>query len=130
VDPAFASRSKLVAPTLGTGATTLCLLEPEDHPRVAPLFAPSFPNLAFVHAVLEGRIPGQVFASWEDGRARACLIATGSPFCFLAGELPPRLLDEALAFLAARPPITLVCAATPEVESRASARRSTSRRPM
>ncbi|MFL5357429.1 GNAT family N-acetyltransferase [Archangium sp.] len=121
MDTAVASRPKLAAPTLGTGATALCPLEAEDAPRVAPLFAPSFPNLAFVHAVLEGHIPGQAFASWEGGRARACLIATGAPFCFLAGELSPRFLEEALAFLASRPPITLVCSAPQEVEARASA---------
>jgi hypothetical protein len=105
---------------MGAGSTALCLLEAEDHPRVATLFAPSFPNLAFVHAVLEGKIPGQVFAQWEGGRARSCLIATGSPFCFIAGEMPPRLLEEALVFLKARPPITLVCAAALEVEAQAS----------
>jgi len=120
VDTAFTSRSQLVAPALGTGAAALRLLEAEDHPRVAPLFAPSFPNLAFVHAVLEGRIPGQVFAGWEGRRARACLIATGSPFCFIAGEMPPLLLEEALGFLASRPPITLVCSAALEDEARAS----------
>lgn len=80
-----------------------------EYHGVASLFGPGYPNLAFVHAVIERRIPGTIWA-WpgvaED--ASACLITTSASFCFVAGEITPRMLEAVFAELRPRAPVTLV----------------------
>ncbi|MDC0723712.1 GNAT family N-acetyltransferase [Nannocystis bainbridge] len=83
-------------------------LEAQDYPRVRPLFRASYPNLAFVHAVLERAIPGCVWAGSGEREFAVALVATEAPFCFAAGAVTPALLDEMRALLADRPPIKLV----------------------
>lgn len=122
MDTALPALFNPVAPALGAAPPELRQLEVGDFSRVSPLFAPPYPNLAFVRAVLEGTLPGRVFARWEGRRASACLIVTGSPFCFVAGAMPPRLFEDVLIMLATRPPITLVGPAGPELAALARAR--------
>lgn len=99
----------------------LSRLEAKEHGRVAALFPPSFPNLAFVQAVLEEKIPGQVWAAWEGERPVTTVISTGSPFCFVAGATPPRRFEAALALLPERPCLTIVGPVSPEAEAMAVA---------
>lgn len=79
-----------------------------EYPAMAPLFGPTYPNLAFVHGVLEGKLPGRAWAQRDGDRVTACLLATGSPFCFAAGSLTPAIIEEMLALLRPRPPVKLV----------------------
>lgn len=89
-------------------------IQPQDHLRLSALFDAAYPNLAFVRAVLAGELPGQAWAQWEGTRPRACLITTGSPFCFIAGPMSSSLFAQALALLANKPSVMLVCAAAPD----------------
>lgn len=79
-----------------------------EYPRARPLFPPSYPNLAFVDAVLERRIPGRVWAQPGEQGPAACLVATGFPLCFAAGAVTPEMFDEMRARLEDRPPVKLV----------------------
>ncbi|QXJ21232.1 GNAT family N-acetyltransferase [Actinomadura graeca] len=83
-------------------------VSPDRYATLAPLFGPSYPNLAFVHAALEGRIPARAWARHEGDEVSACLIATRSHFCFAAGDLTTDLMDGIYALLRDRPPVTLV----------------------
>jgi hypothetical protein len=96
-------------------------LEASDYARLSTLFEPSFPNLAFVSAVLERKIPGQAWAEWDGRSPRSCLVTTGSPFCFIGGAASRRLLEGALPLLAAKTSITLVCPAALELAGIAAA---------
>ncbi len=104
-----------------TIANRLILAGTRDSPRISALFAPSFPNLAFVHAVLQRKIPGRVWLEQTGDRLRSCLITTDSPFCFIGGEMTHESIDEALTLLRARPPITLVCPRELDIDARAAA---------
>lgn len=83
-------------------------LRADEYPQVLPLFSPAYPNLAFVHAVVAQTIPGRVFVHPRGQGIDACLVTTGAPFCFAAGDVTPALLDEMRALLAQRPPVKLV----------------------
>ena len=72
------------------------------------MFRPSYANLAFVHAVLERKIPGRVWAQSDDRGIAVGLVATEAPFCFAAGAVTPALLEQMRGLLAHRPPIKLV----------------------
>ncbi|WP_157430885.1 GNAT family N-acetyltransferase [Actinomadura macra] len=86
----------------------LTALSPDRYAALTSLFGPSYPNLAFVHAALEEKIPARVWAQYEDDGASACLIATQSPFCFVAGAITSALLKEICVLLQDRPPVTLI----------------------
>lgn len=77
----------------------LVKLETRDYARVEPLFGPSYPNLAFVRAVLHQKIPGRVWADPGRRAPVACLIATTSPFCFAAGSMSPDFFPTAYGLL-------------------------------
>ncbi|TDD76489.1 GNAT family N-acetyltransferase [Actinomadura rubrisoli] len=81
---------------------------PVRYAKLASLFGPSYPNLAFVHAALEGKIPAKAWAQQEGDDVSACLIATQSPFCFAAGAITTDLVDEIFALLRDRPPVRLI----------------------
>ncbi|MFI1569118.1 GNAT family N-acetyltransferase [Streptomyces sp. NPDC020490] len=84
-------------------------LAPPSYLGVGRFFGNSHPNLAFVRAVLEQRIPGSVFANFDrHGDPVTVLITTGSPFCFLSGYFSPTVMGEVDAILADRPFVRLV----------------------
>ncbi len=84
-------------------------LSPPAYLSIDRLFGKSHPNLAFVRAVLEQRIPGRVFADFGSaGDPATALVTTGSPFCFLSGPLSPALLGEVDGIIGDRSPVRLV----------------------
>ncbi|MFI0480949.1 GNAT family N-acetyltransferase [Actinomadura sp. 9N215] len=85
---------------------------------LASLFGPSYPNLAFVHAAVEGKIPAKAWAQHEGDGVSACLITTRSRFCFVAGTITSDLMDEIYALVRGRPPITLIHPAGSDVVPR------------
>ncbi|MFI5808236.1 GNAT family N-acetyltransferase [Streptomyces sp. NPDC051561] len=86
----------------------LAKLETSDYARAKQLFPASYPNLAFVHAVLDEGIPGQVWTQTDREEPEACLIATQAPFCFAAGALSKTFFTEAAALLAGHGGVQLV----------------------
>ncbi|MET9432568.1 GNAT family N-acetyltransferase [Streptomyces sp. NPDC006551] len=89
--------------------------KPSDYAATRRLFSASYPNLAFVHAVLDEAIPGRVWALFDRGEQAACLIATESPFCFAAGALSRSFFTEASGLLAGRGGVQLVLPPVPGV---------------
>jgi len=83
-------------------------LASEEFARVGRFFGPAYPNLAFVYGVIEGRLPGRVWARQEGQGFSACLIATEAPFCFAAGALDRETLDAMLELLKKRQVFTFV----------------------
>ncbi|MEW2579445.1 GNAT family N-acetyltransferase [Streptomyces syringium] len=90
-------------------------LAKEDYARVEPLFGPQYPNLAFVHGVLDEKLPGRVWVHEENGVPVACLIATLSPFCFAAGTLTRAFFDQARILLGGRGTVQIVHPAEPGI---------------
>ncbi|MEU7163922.1 GNAT family N-acetyltransferase [Streptomyces morookaense] len=95
-------------PAPATDRAQLVEVAAADLPRLASLFGPDYPNLAFVHAVVDGAIPGRAWAHFRGGTPVACLIATTAPFCFAAGELSPAFFAEARRLLAGHGEVQLV----------------------
>ncbi|MFF4161537.1 GNAT family N-acetyltransferase [Streptomyces sp. NPDC001678] len=79
-----------------------------DLPRLVSLFDTDYPNLAFVHAVIDGAIPGRAWAHFQNGAPVACLVATTAPFCLAAGAMSPAFFAEAKALLAGHGDVQLV----------------------
>ncbi|MFI1258703.1 GNAT family N-acetyltransferase [Streptomyces netropsis] len=95
-------------------------LTKEDYARVEPLFGPQYPNLAFVHGVLDEKLPGRVWAHEENGVVVACLIATRSPFCFAAGTLTRDFFDQARTLLEGHGPVQIVHPPEPGIGEQAA----------
>jgi GNAT superfamily N-acetyltransferase len=95
-------------PVPGTDRAQLVEVAAADLPRLVSLFAPDCPNLAFVHAVIDGAIPGRIWAHVRDGEPVACLIATTAPFCLAAGAMSPAFFTEARTLLAGHGDVQLV----------------------
>lgn len=81
---------------------------PAGYPAIGSLSGDSLPNRAFLCAVLEGSIPGRVWAHYRAGMPEFGPVATESPFCFVAGTPAVELLDQALYLLRGRSGVRLV----------------------
>lgn len=78
--------------------------------KVRHLFEANYPNLAFVYAVIEDKMPGEIWVNDADGdNPKACLIISHGPYCFMAGKLDKELFKEFANLLAAKPDMKLVC---------------------
>ncbi|MFI0405627.1 GNAT family N-acetyltransferase [Actinomadura sp. 3N508] len=104
--------------------TMLRTVKPSRYETIASLFGPSYPNLAFVHAAFEKKIPAKIWAQHEGDDASACLITTRSRFCFVAGAITSELMDEVCALVRGRPPITLIYPAGHDVGLRRGFRKA------
>ncbi|MEV4742489.1 GNAT family N-acetyltransferase [Streptomyces sp. NPDC049555] len=95
-------------PAPGTDRAQLVEVAAADLPRLVPLFDPDHPNLAFVHAVIDGAIPGRAWAHFRNNAPVSCLIATKAPFCLAAGTMTPAFFTEAATLLAGHGEVQLV----------------------
>ncbi|WP_256105461.1 GNAT family N-acetyltransferase [Streptomyces sp. ODS05-4] len=73
---------------------------------VEPLFGTDYPNRSFVAAVLAGHIPGRVLAAGSP--PVRCVITTGSPYAFLAGEATGAFVGRVLSRLSVEGDVKLV----------------------
>ncbi|MCC3766180.1 GNAT family N-acetyltransferase [Streptomyces sp. UNOC14_S4] len=104
-------------PASGTGRARLVEVATADLSRLASLFDPGHPNLAFVHAVIDGAIPGRAWAHFRNGAPVTCLVATTAPFCLAAGAMTPALFTEARTLLAGHGEVQLVHPPGPETDA-------------
>ncbi|WP_164737936.1 GNAT family N-acetyltransferase [Streptomyces luteoverticillatus] len=88
-----------------------------DLPRLVSLFDTDYPNLAFVHAVIDGAIPGRAWAHFRNGAPVTCLVATTAPFCLAAGAMTPAFFAEAKVLLAGHGDVQLVHPPGPETSA-------------
>ncbi|MYT32328.1 MULTISPECIES: GNAT family N-acetyltransferase [unclassified Streptomyces] len=95
-------------PVPGLDRTQLVEVAAADLPRLVPLFDPDHPNLAFVHAVVDGAIPGRAWAHFQNDVPVSCLVATTAPFCLAAGAMTPAFFTQAKALLAGHGEVQLV----------------------
>ncbi|MCC3776648.1 GNAT family N-acetyltransferase [Streptomyces sp. UNOB3_S3] len=95
-------------PVPATNRARLVEVATADLPRLASLFDADYPNLAFVHAVVDGAIPGRAWAHFRNGAPVTCLVATTAPFCLAAGAMSPAFFAEAKTLLAGHGEVQLV----------------------
>ncbi|RLV10159.1 hypothetical protein CTZ27_02710 [Streptomyces griseocarneus] len=88
--------------------TRLVEVAAADLPRLASLFDPDYPNLAFVHAVIDGAIPGRAWARFQGDAPVTCLVATTAPFCMAAGAMSPAFFTEARTLLTGHGEVQLI----------------------
>lgn len=75
--------------------------------RVAHLFDDDYPNLPFVHGVIEGVLPGEIYTDNEHSPTQ-CLVKTNGPFAYSIGLAEPDDIASALRLLRDRCEIKLV----------------------
>ncbi len=75
--------------------------------RVRTLFTDNYPNIPFVHGIIEERLPGEVFVDnvVEPG---SCMLVTAGAYVFTAGISSPRKLQPCLDLLRDKADIKLV----------------------
>ncbi|MGV4925984.1 GNAT family N-acetyltransferase [Streptomyces sp. BHT-5-2] len=95
-------------PAPGLDQTQLVEVAAADLPRLVSLFDPDHPNLAFVHAVIDGAIPGRAWAHFHNDAPVSCLVATTAPFCIAGGAMTPAFFTEAKTLLAGHGEVQLV----------------------
>ncbi|MFD3537625.1 GNAT family N-acetyltransferase [Streptomyces sp. NPDC058664] len=86
----------------------LTRLEPGEYGTVSGLVDSKYPNLAFVYGVLEGNIPGKVWARHEQGEIKAALVETNSSFCFSLGSVTQSLFTEFQSLVEMKSSVKLV----------------------
>lgn len=88
------------------------LLSNAEYEKIRHLFPRNYPNLPFILAIIEHILPGQI---WVDHAQKpvCCLVITGGPYCFLAGEITKELLQKCLALLEGKQLIKLVIEPVP-----------------
>ncbi|MDT0453159.1 GNAT family N-acetyltransferase [Streptomyces hesseae] len=105
------------APPVPTDRTQLVEVAAADLPRLVSLFDTDHPNLAFVHAVIDGAIPGRAWAHFRNGAPVTCLVATTAPFCLAAGAMTPAFFAEAKRLLAGHGDVQLVHPPGPDADA-------------
>lgn len=76
------------------------------------LFPDDYPNLAFVHGVIERLLPGQVYVDRRD-RPTRCLVKTNAPYAYAAGLQHDEEIRDALRLLDDRADFKVVIPSLP-----------------
>lgn len=85
-------------------------LAQDNYWKVRKLFVSTYPNLAFVYGIIEGRFPGDIWIDNKDAPEVCLVICHGNtPYCFIGGTLDPMIFTEFFSLLQAKDVIKLVC---------------------
>lgn len=84
-------------------------LSQEKYFNIRNFFNADYPNLAFIFAVIEKSIPGRVFVDTEDNPSVCLIICSGTPYCFIGGELNREIFTYFLPLLKEKGLVKLVC---------------------
>ncbi len=84
------------------------LLEIKEYNNIVHLFSENFPNIAFIKAILEGKMPGNVWIDISNNKPISALITSGM-YCFISGNLTDHSKDKYLSILNNQRTFKLVC---------------------
>jgi len=89
-------------------------LDASQFDQIKGIFPKRYPNLSLVDAMLERKLPGEM---WVDDvkKPKSCLLTTYAPYGFLAGQVTEKVFDEYYQILQKKPQVKLVV--SPEMES-------------
>ncbi|HAT8860267.1 TPA: GNAT family N-acetyltransferase [Legionella pneumophila subsp. pneumophila] len=84
-------------------------LPQEKYFNVRNFFNVDYPNLAFVLAVIEQKIPGRIFVDIENNPTTCLVLCSGLPYCFIAGEFNREVFTNFLLILKEKVFVKLIC---------------------
>ncbi|MGW7201627.1 GNAT family N-acetyltransferase [Streptomyces chryseus] len=93
-------------------------VDPAKADRIKHLLPSNYPNLAFIYAALEGRIPGNIWTDSNPTYGSRYLVTTESPFCFIAGAIDDNFLVATLSVLKQRKELKLIYPASLQLDTR------------
>ena len=88
-------------------------LHQNKYKTLRSFFHENFPNSPIIYAILEHKIPGQIWVD-DESESRICLVMTGASYCFIKGEVNELVFKEYLTLLKQKQIIALALEPHPE----------------